>query len=153
MDGSQMQPGKTLTCLITEQHSMAPLKLTPAKMNGSGIINMTRFKNQLLIYSALHPTQLKPILPIIISNLLTTNGYSFIAENANTDINFDQKISKFRLNTDSSMVKFPELQYICTMTDFTYNMDTRVLNMEQKGKSNTPLLTPDKLIRLDLQPA
>ena len=50
-------------------------------------------------------------------------------------------MSHFRLNTDSSVVKFPEIQYICTMTDFTYNMDTRILNMEQKGKSNTPLLT------------
>ena len=58
-------------------------------------------------------------------------------------------MSSFHLNTDSSMVKFPELQYICTMTDFTYNMETRILNMEQKGKSNTPLLTPDKLIRLN----
>ncbi len=35
------------------------------------------------------------------------------------------------------------------MTDFSYNMDTRVLNMEQKGKSNTPLLTSDKLLQLD----
>ena len=80
---------------------------------------------------------------------LTTNGYSFIAENANTDINFDLKMSRFRLNTDSSVVKFPEIQYICTMTDFAYNMENQGLNMEQKGKSNTPLLTADKLLRLD----
>ena len=58
-------------------------------------------------------------------------------------------MSHFRLNTDSSVVKFPEIQYICTMTDFTYNMENRILNMEQKGKSNTPLLTTDKLLKLD----
>ena len=58
-------------------------------------------------------------------------------------------MTHFRLNTDSSVVKFPELQYICTMTDFAYNMETRVLNMEQKGKSNTPLLTADKLLKLN----
>ncbi len=58
-------------------------------------------------------------------------------------------MTKFRLNTDSSVVKFPELQYICKMTDFAYNMETRILDMEQKGKSNTPLLTPDKLLKLD----
>ncbi len=58
-------------------------------------------------------------------------------------------MAHFRLNTDSSVVKFPEIQYICTMTDFTYNMENRVLNMEQKGKSNTPLLPPDQLLKLD----
>ena len=60
-------------------------------------------------------------------------------------------MAHFHLNTDSSMVKFPEIQYICTMTDFAYNMDTRILNMEQKGKSNTPLLTPDNLLRVDFR--
>jgi len=78
----------------------------------------------------------------------STSGYSFIAENANTDINFDLKSARFRLNTDSSMVKFPELQYICTMTNFTYNMQTRVLDMEQKGKTNAPIMTADQLLRL-----
>ena len=81
----------------------------------------------------------------------TGNGYTFIAENANTEVNFDLKLSKFKLNTDSSMVKFPELQYICTMTDFEYNMGTRVMNMVQKGKSNIALLTPDKLLLLDFK--
>ncbi len=35
------------------------------------------------------------------------------------------------------------------MTDFTYSMENRILSMEQKGKSNTPLMTPDKLIRVN----
>jgi hypothetical protein len=35
------------------------------------------------------------------------------------------------------------------MTDFTYNMSSRILNMEQKGKSEAPLLTPDKLLKLE----
>jgi hypothetical protein len=60
-------------------------------------------------------------------------------------------MSHFHLNTDSSMVKFPEIQYICTMTDFAYSMDKRILSMEQKGRSNTPLLPPDKLVRVDLK--
>ena len=77
----------------------------------------------------------------------TTNGYVFLAENVNTDINFDSQLANFRLNTDSSMVKFPEIQYICTMTDFTYNMQKRILNMEQKGKSNTPLMTAEALVK------
>lgn len=122
--------------------------LMPDKLKGVGVIDMTnsRIASNLFSFTA---NSIKADTANYNLKSLTTNGYSFIAENANTNINFDQKISSFHLNTDSSMVKFPELQYICTMTDFTYNMETRVLNMEQKGKSNTTLLTPDKLIRLN----
>jgi hypothetical protein len=125
------------------------VKLSPDKMNGSGIIDMTnsRITSNLFSFTS---NSIKADTADYNLKSLTTNGYSFIAENANTSINFDRKISNFHLNTDSSMVKFPEIQYNCTMTDFTYNMETRILNMEQKGKSNTPLLTPDKLIRLNL---
>ena len=59
-------------------------------------------------------------------------------------------MSTFHLNTDSSMVKFPELEYICKMTDFSYNMDSHILNMEQKGKSGAQLLTSDKLLRVSM---
>ena len=124
------------------------LKLTPARLNGSGIINMTdsRITSNLFSFAS---NAIKADTADYNLKSPTTSGYSFIAENANTDINFDLKMTRFRLNTDSSVVKFPELQYICTMTDFAYNMENRVLNMEQKGKSNTPLLTADKLLRLD----
>jgi hypothetical protein len=79
----------------------------------------------------------------------STSGYSFIAENVNTDIDFDMKVAHFHLNTDTSVVKFPEIQYICTMTDFAYDMKTRILEMEQKGKLNAPLLTKDELLRVN----
>ena len=42
------------------------------------------------------------------------------------------------LNTDSSVVKFPEIQYICTMTDFTYNMDTQDSEYGTKRKIKHP---------------
>ena len=124
------------------------LKLTPARLNGTGIIDMTnsRITSNLFSFTS---NAIKADTADYNLKSLTTSGYSFIAENANTDINFDLKMTSFHLNTDSSMVKFPELQYICTMTDFAYNMENRVLNMEQKGKSNTPLLAADKLLRLD----
>jgi hypothetical protein len=32
------------------------------------------------------------------------------------------------------------------MTDFSYNMESRILNMEQRGKSGSALLPPDKLL-------
>jgi len=124
------------------------IKLTPSRLYGTGIINMTdsRITSNLFSFAS---NAIKADTADYNLKSPTTSGYSFIAENANTDINFDLRMARFRLNTDSSAVKFPELQYICTMTDFAYNMENRVLNMEQKGKSNTPLLTSDKLLRLD----
>ena len=141
-------PGKTFNMFENGTTLDGSIKLSPDKMKGAGIIDMTnsRITSNLFSFTS---NSIKADTADYNLKSLTTNGYSFIAENANTNINFDLKMSNFHLNTDSSMVKFPEIQYICTMTDFTYNMETRILNMEQKGKSNTPLLTPDKLIRLN----
>lgn len=124
------------------------LTISPSKLNGTGIINLTdsRITSNLFSFAS---NAIKADTADYTLKSLSTNGYSFIAENANTEINFELKLSHFRLNTDSSVVKFPEIQYICKMTDFTYNMENRVLDMEQKGKSNTPLLTADNLLRLD----
>jgi len=80
----------------------------------------------------------------------STRGYAFIADNVNADINFATKLSRFHLNTDSSVVKFPEVQYICTMTDFEYNQDTKILSMEQKGKKVSGLMPADQLLRTSL---
>ncbi len=124
------------------------IRLSPEKMKGSGIIDMTNSRITSRLFS-FNSSTIKADTADYNLKSLTANGYSFIAENANTSINFDRKMSNFHLNTDSSVVKFPELEYICKMTDFTYNMETRILSMEQKGKSNTPLLTPDKLIRVN----
>ena len=124
------------------------LSLFPGKLKGKGIINLpdSRITSNLFSFSS---NAIKADTADYTLKSLSTNGYSFIAENANTEINFGLKMAHFRLNTDSSVVKFPEIQYICTMTDFAYNMDNRVLSMEQKGKSNISLLTTDKLLKLD----
>ncbi len=126
------------------------INLTPSELKGDGILNLSdsRITSNQFRFA---PTSINADTADYNLKSRTTNGYSFIAENANTHINFEQRISRFHLNTDSSLVKFPEIQYICTMTDFEYNMDSRVLNMEQKGKSDKPLLSPDKLLRLDLR--
>ena len=124
------------------------INLAPSFMKGSGIINMTdsRITSDQFNFAA---NSIRADTAVYNLKSPSTSGYAFLAENVNTDINFDLKTTRFHLNTGSSVVKFPEVQYICTMTDFVYNMETRVLNMEQKGKSDIPLLTPDKLIRLD----
>ena len=123
------------------------INLTPAKLMASGAIDMSDSKvtsNQFNFRSSAIRADTSDY------NLISrsTSGYSFIAENVNTDINFDTQLANFRLNTGSSVVKFPEIQYICTMTDFSYDMQKRILNMEQKGKSDTPLMTADMLVKL-----
>jgi hypothetical protein len=140
--------GKTFNMFENGTTLDGKLTLSPAKLNGTGILNLTDSRITSNLFS-FNTNAIKADTADYTLKSLSTNGYSFIAENANTEINFDLKMSHFRLNTDSSVVKFPEIQYICTMTDFSYNMGTRILSMEQKGKSNTPLLTTDKLIKLD----
>lgn len=124
------------------------LSLTPAKLMGSGVIDMSesRITSDLFSFTS---NAIRADTSDYNIKSRTTSGYSFIAENANTDINFDEKSARFRLNTDSSVVMFPEIQYICTMTDFTYNMDSRILSMEQKGRAASSLIAATELLRVD----
>jgi len=140
--------GKTFNMFENGTTLDGSLNLSPAKLNGTGIVNLTdsRITSNLFSFAS---NSIKADTADYTLKSLSTNGYSFIAENANTEINFGLRMAHFRLNTDSSVVKFPEIQYICKMTDFSYNMENHVLGMEQKGKSNTQLLTTDKLLKLD----
>lgn len=123
------------------------LLMTPKLLSGAGIIDMSESRVTSNRFNFTSSAVRADTADYNIKSH-TTSGYSFIAENANTDINFDQAMARFRLNTDSSVVKFPEIQYICTMTDFAYNMNTRILDMEQRGRSNTPLAGPEELLRV-----
>jgi hypothetical protein len=140
--------GKTFNMFDNGTTLDGKLTLAPSRLNGTGIINLTDSRITSNLFSFASNTINADTADYNLKSS-TTSGYSFIADNANTEINFDLKKTHFRLNTDSSVVKFPEIQYICTMTDFTYNMENRVLNMEQKGKSNTALLSAEKLLKLD----
>jgi len=123
------------------------INLSPSSLKGSGVIDMAdsrivsrkyTFGSQ-TIQSDTSDYNLKA---------LNGEGYAFIAENVNTTIDFNLQNSRFRLNTDSSVVKFPEINYICKMTDFTYNMSSKILSMEQRGKSSSKLLPADQLLKL-----
>jgi hypothetical protein len=125
------------------------LVLSPSGLKGSGIIDM--------LNSRITSGSFKFATSFIQADTSNYNlkslqggGYAFIAENANTHIDFNLQQSKFSLNTDSSLVKFPELQYICKMTDFTYNMKERTLSMEQRGKATAALMTAEQLLKINL---
>lgn len=123
------------------------LNLTPSSLKGSGTIDMP--DSRIVSHNYAFASE-KILSDTSDYNLKALNGegYAFIAENVNTTIDFKLQNSKFRLNTDSSLVKFPEIEYICKMTDFSYDMKKQVLSMEQRGKSSQALLTSDQLIKL-----
>lgn len=119
--------------------------LKPGKLTGAGIINTTdsRITSTLFNFTS---NSIRADTADYDLKSPSTSGYAFIAENANTDINFGTRLTRFHLNTDSSVVKFPEIQFLCTMTDFEYNMENRILSMVQKGRKASGLMSPNKLI-------
>ena len=124
------------------------ITLSPALLKGAGIIDMSdsRITSDNFHFSS---STIQADTSDYNLKSLKGDGYAFIAENTNTTIDFDQQVSNFSLNTDSSVVKFPEIEYICTMTDFSYDMKSQVLSMEQKGKASSPLMSPGQLLNLD----
>lgn len=123
------------------------ITLKTNSLSGSGIINTadSRINSNLFRFSSYE----------IMSDTAdynlkspSTSGYAFIAENANTSIDFNSGLTRFHLNTDTSVVKFPEIQYICTMTDFEYNQNNRILSMEQKGRKASGLMSPTDLMKV-----
>ena len=120
-------------------------------LKGSGIIDMpdSKITSNLFAFSA---TSIRADTADYNLKSSSTNGYTFIADNANADINFATRLTRFHMNTDSSVVKFPEIQYICNMTDFEYNQETKILSMEQKGLRASGLMPADELLRASLNP-
>ncbi len=140
--------GKTFEMFENGTTLDGSLILTPSMLSGSGIVNTvdSRITSDLFSFNT---NQIKADTSVYNLKSTSTSGYAFIAENVRTDIDFGLQMTQFHLNTDTSVVKFPEIQYICTMTDFKYDMKTHVLDMEQKGKTGSELLPPDKLLSLN----
>lgn len=126
------------------------VKLTPEALKGSGNIEYTDSR---IVSDKFNFTSYTIHSDTADYNLISPRGggnFSFIAENVNTTIDFKASRSRFSLNAGSSLVKFPEIQYICKMTDFEYDMKERILGMEQRGKANESLLKPEELLKVDL---
>ena len=126
------------------------INLTPKNMIGSGAIDMSdsRIVADKFRFGG---TTIQADTSVYNLKALTGNGYAFIAENVNTTIDFNIQQSKFSLNSGNSVVKFPEIQYVSTMSDFGYDMKTKILSMEQKGKTSAIFSTPDQLLKVDLK--
>ena len=79
---------------------------------------------------------------------LRGSGYGFVASNARTLVDFNQQRASFTLNTDSSFVVLPGIEYISRMTNFDYDMDEKVMLMTQRGRESAPLISPAELLKV-----
>jgi hypothetical protein len=124
------------------------LVLTPSALKGQGILgaNDSRVTSNGFTFFS---DAVRADTSVYSLRSLQGDGYAFIAENVNTTLDFKAMQSRFSLNTDSSVVKFPEIEYICTMTEFSYDMRNRILTMEQRGRASTTLMPAEQLVRVN----
>ncbi len=79
---------------------------------------------------------------------LKGSGYGFVASGARTHVDFSTQKASFGLNTDSSFVVLPGIEYISRMTNFVYDMDKKIMDMSQKGRESVPLMPPSELLKV-----
>lgn len=148
MEASPVKKGEPFSMFGNGTSLKGSIILRPDRLSGSGEINLTDSR---IISDQFNfgPQTIQADSAAYNLKSISGDGYAFIAEDANTTIDFTSQISRFSLNSDSSLVKFPEINYICTMTDFEYSMENRILSMTQRGRESTTLMPPDELIRQD----
>ena len=125
------------------------LILKPSGMDGKGVVNISDARITSGTFSFGSNT-IDADTSDYYLKALRGNGYGFVATNANSHVNIREQRSSFSLNTDSSLVVFPEIEYISKMTNFEYDMTSKVLNMWQRGRESTTLMPANQLIKVPL---
>ncbi len=123
------------------------LILTPDKLRGKGELNMAdaRITSETFAFGQ---ATIKADTSDYYLKALRGDGYGFVASNANTNVDFVTQRASFSLNTDSSLVVFPEIEYISKMTNFDYDIRNKVLDMSQRGRESAKLMTPEELLKV-----
>lgn len=123
------------------------LILKPDRLKGKGEVNMAdaRITSETFSFG---PTTIDADTSDYYLKALRGSGYGFVASDTKLHVDFVKQNASFILNTDSSFVVFPEIEYISKMTNFSYNMETKVLDMSQKGRETTPLMTASQLLKV-----
>lgn len=125
------------------------LLLQPTGLTGDGVVNMTdsRITSNTFSFKSMN---IDADTSDYYLKALQGSGYGFVATNANSHVNFETQHTAFSLNTDSSLVVLPEIEYLCKMTNFDYDMQAKTLAMWQKGRESTTLMPAEKLIDIPL---
>ncbi len=123
------------------------LVLTPDKLKGKGVVNMAdaRITSETFAFGQ---STIRADTSDYYLKALRGDGYGFVASNANTKVDFVTQRASFSLNTDSSLVVFPEIEYISKMTNFEYDIRNKVLDMSQRGRESSRLMTADELLKV-----
>lgn len=140
-------PGKDFSMYANGTTMNGQLILRPTGLDGNGEVNMSDSRITSGTFSFATST-IDADTSDYYLKALRGSGYGFVANNANSHVDFNKQRSSFSLNTDSSFVVFPEMEYISKMTNFEYDMRSRVLEMQQRGRESTPLMTADQLLKV-----
>ncbi|MRR20330.1 hypothetical protein EG827_09080 [bacterium] len=140
-------PGKNFNMFGNGTTLDGTLILTPARLRGKGILDMADARITSETFAFGQSTIVADTSDYYLK-ALKGDGYGFVANNANTRVDFVTQRASFSLNTDSSLVVFPELEYISKMTNFEYDIRNKVLDMSQRGRELTKLMTADELLKV-----
>jgi hypothetical protein len=100
------------------------LILNPDRLKGEGEVNTAdaRITSQTFSFG---PMSFDADTSDYYLKALKGSGYGFVASGARTHVNFATQKASFGLNTDSSFVVLPGIEYISRMTNFEYDMEKR----------------------------
>ena len=123
------------------------LILQPDKMKGQGEVNTAdaRITSETFSFG---PMSFEADTSDYYLRALKGYGYGFVASDVNTHVDFATQKASFRLNTDSSFVVLPGIEYISKMTSFEYDMEKKVMDMFQEGRESVPLMSPQELLEV-----
>lgn len=139
--------GKNFTMFGNGTSMEGTLILTPEIMKGYGEVNTADARITSETFS-FRPMSFNADTSDYYLKALRGSGYGFVASDANTNVDFASRKATFRLNTDSSFVVLPGIEYISKMTNFVYDMEKKVMDMSQAGRESLTLMSPAELLKV-----
>ncbi len=140
-------PGNEFTLYANGTTLDGELVLKQNRMTGAGDLNTTDARITSETFS-FRPMSFDADTSDYYLRALKDSGYGFVASNARTHVDFATNKASFVLNTDSSFVVLPGIEYLSKMTNFEYDMDKRIMEMSQKGRETVPLMPPEELLKV-----
>ncbi len=123
------------------------LILKPDRMKGQGEVNTADARITSETFS-FRPMSFEADTSDYYLRALKGSGYGFVASGARTNVDFATQKATFWLNTDSSFVTLPGIEYISKMTNFEYDMEKKIMDMSQKGRESVALMPPAELLKV-----
>jgi len=114
-------------------------KLTPNGMTGYGAtyFGKAEFQSRLFDFKQhVIDTDTSDFNLADIDTIANMEDITFATNNVNGHVDFKDRKGRFESNDGTSIVEFPQNEYICYMDVFTWLMDDDILGMEKKEQDN-----------------